>query len=120
MFTELLASGSGGGGSSVKAYELHEDVLSSYKITCTDSDGNTFKPKAICVAIKYSDTNNLCGAYIENMSTTQFFYNYANVTIQLSPIQSNQLIASINDDGFNIGTGWGLSSLQDVNIYAFG
>ena len=119
MFTEMMAGGSGGG-SSVKAYELHEDVLSSYKITCTDSDGNTFKPKAICVAIKYNGTNNLCGAYIENMSTSQYIYNYANTTIQLAPIQSNSLIVSINEDGFNIGTGWGLSAMQDVHIYAFG
>ena len=118
MFTEMMAGGSGGG-SSVKAYELHEDVLSSYKIICTDSDGNTFKPKAICMAIKYSGINNLCGAYIENMSTTQFFYNYSD-HVQLSSIQSNQLIASINDDGFNIGTGWPLNSCQNVHIYAIG
>ncbi len=119
MFTEMMAGGSGGS-SSVKAYELHEDVLSSYKITCTDSDGNTFKPKAICVAIKYSGTNNLCAAYMEDMSTTNFLYNYNDTTIALQPIGSSNFIKSVDNDGFTIGSGWPLSSCKNVHIYAIG
>lgn len=108
------------GGDDVKMYELTEAVLSSYKITCKDSSGNKFKPKVIFVVIKYNGTNNLCAAYMEDMSTANFLYNYNNVTIALQPIGSQNLIASVDNDGFTLGTGWPLSACQNVHIYAIG